>query len=146
VKDVKQELKSLAPADNKNIFFDRRDDKARTTTFESVVQSAVTLDKIMCHQKAHFTFIDYYGRYFPRHFNPVSMEADMEDCVEGEIAAQADQSRPARQVQLTKAPALLKVGTSEGKEYGMKVVLLKAVVDFAPPMEPSLSRQASTRD
>lgn len=145
VKDVKQELKSLALADNKDIFFDRRDDQARTTTFESVVQSAVNLDRIMWHQKAHFSFIDCYGRDTPSCFNPVSMEADMEDCVEEETTAQADQYQPPRQIELTKAPALLKVGTSEGKEYNLRVVLLKAVVDFPQPIEPSLSRQTSTQ-
>lgn len=145
VKDVKQELKSLVLADNKDIFFDRRDDQARTTTFESVVRSAVTLDKIMCHQKAHFSFFDCYGRYTPSGFNPVSMEADMENCVEEETTTQTGQYQPARQIQLTKAPAFLKAGTSEGKEYDLRVVLLRAVVDITQPIEPSLSRQTSTR-
>jgi hypothetical protein len=145
VKDVKQELKSLALADNKDIFFDRRDGQAGTTTFESVVQSAVTLDKIMWHQKAHFSFMNCYGRYAPSCFNPLFMEADMENCVEEETTAQADQYQQPRQIQLTKAPAFLKSGTSEGKEYDLRVVLLRAVVDFPQPIEPSLSRQTSTR-
>jgi hypothetical protein len=145
VKGVKQELKSLALVDNKDIFFDRRDGQARTTTFESVLHSAVTLDRIMWYQKAHFCFMECYGRDTPRCFDPRVMEADMENCVEEETTAQADQRQPERQIQLTRAPAFLKAGTSEGKEYDLRFVLLKAEVDFSQPIEPSLSCQTSTR-
>jgi predicted DNA binding CopG/RHH family protein len=103
------------------------------TTLQSVVESAIDLDLVMSSQKADYQFFRCYGKDANdidlENFNLHWMEADHDATVRASIANH--QYKP--KVQLIRAPAFRKYGTSEGTHFEEELLLLKFEVDCEEP-------------
>lgn len=104
------------------------------TTLQSVIESALGLDLVMSCQKADYQFFHCYGKDASgtnlENFDLHWMEADHDATVRASIANH--QYKP--KVQLIRAPAFLKYGTSEGTNFKEELLLLKFEVDCEEPV------------
>jgi hypothetical protein len=119
-KEIAKDLKGLV--EDRDVFNDR---DGSNTTLASIVASAVDLDRVLAQQKAKFKFHRCYdgdlGKLDPRWMDPAFDEATQTYFASSQVIPK---------VQLFKAPALDKFGTSEGRDFNQILVLiLPAEVD-----------------
>lgn len=103
------------------------------STLQSVVESAVGLDLVISSQKADYQFFRCYGKDANdidlENFNSHWMEADHDSTVRASIA----NNQYRHKVQLIRAPAFRKYGTSDGTHFEEELLLLKFDVDCEEP-------------
>jgi hypothetical protein len=130
-KEIAKDLKGFV--EDRDVLDDRDESNI---TLVSIVASAVDLDRVLAQQKASFKFDRCYNWCY--NDKPVELETDWMDPAFDEATQNYFASRQVKpKVQLFRAPALGKRGTSEGRDFDqIPFLILPAEVDCEIPAMP----------